>query len=138
MAVTDNFRKQHAELIELVRGIESALDPQKLAAGVSEVRSKLSTLLGKLSLHLAMEDNSLYPRLEKHQDAKIRDVAKKFSTEMSGVKPNVEAFSRKWTETAIRADGAAFCAEAKSLFGLLADRIQRENTQFYALVDQAG
>jgi iron-sulfur cluster repair protein YtfE (RIC family) len=138
MAATDNFRKQHAELIELVRGIEGILDPQKLVADASKARAMLSILLGKLGLHLAMEDNSLYPRLEKHQDAKLREVAKKFAGEMSGVKPAVDAFGRKWTESEIRANPAVFCAEARKLFGILSDRIQRENTQFYALVDQAA
>lgn len=138
MAATDMFRKQHAELVDIVRSIEPLLDPAKLAAVADEARSLLSKLLGKLSLHLAMEDQSLYPRLEKHADAKVRDTAKKFAAEMNGVKPAVDAFANKWTTQELRANPAGFCEEAKKLFAVLAERIRRENTQLYPLVDQAG
>jgi hemerythrin-like domain-containing protein len=138
MAATDKFRQQHAEIIEIVRRMEPMLNPATLAAGAAEARAVLSTLLGKLSIHLAMEDDSLYPRIEKHADAAVRDAAKKFATEISAVKPAVHSFGRKWTEIEIRANAAAFCAEAKKLFTLLGDRIQRENTQFYPLIDKAG
>lgn len=138
MAATDNFRKQHAEFIEIVRRIESMLDPQKLAAAAGEARGLLSTLLGKLSLHLAMEDNALYPRLEKHGDANVREVAKKFMSEMSGVKLTLEGFGRTWTESEIRANATAFCAETKRIFAVLSDRIRRENTELYPLADKTS
>lgn len=137
MSATEKFRKQHAEIVLMVGQIEPLLDPQKLTASANEVRSLLSTLLGKLSLHLAMEDNSLYPRLQQHQDPKLREIAKQYMKEMSDVKPSVEAFGRKWTEREIQANAATFCAETKKIFAVLADRIKRENTQFYPLIDGA-
>jgi hemerythrin-like domain-containing protein len=138
VAATDTFRKHHAELAEVVRRIEPLLDPQKLAAGASEVRNLLSTLMGKLTLHLAMEDNVLYPRLERHDDPKVRDVAKKYMSEMSGLKPIVEAFGRKWTESEIRGNAAAFCAETKKIFATLGERIKRENVELYPLADRTA
>lgn len=138
MAATEKYRHQHAELVDIVGRIQQKLDPQTLASDPKEVRTLLSTLFGKLTMHLAMEDAALYPRMEKHNDAKTRDTAKKFIAEMAGVKPAVESFSRKWTEAEIRANAAQFCADTKKLFGVLADRIQRENTQLYPLADQMG
>jgi iron-sulfur cluster repair protein YtfE (RIC family) len=136
MAVTETLRKQHAEFVEAIRKIEAALNPQRLAAG--EVRSQLSGLMGKLSMHLAMEDNALYPSLEKHADAKVRDIGKKFSSEMAGVKPALEAFARKWSETEMAKNPAEFCGETKKLFAVLADRIKRENTELYPLLERAA
>lgn len=138
MAVTDNFRKQHAEMIEAVHSIQLQLKPELLAAGAADIRNTLSQLFGKLSLHLAMEDNSLYPRYQKHADAKVRDTADRFAKEMSGVRPAIQAFSQKWTEREIKADPSGFCAETTRLFNLLADRIRREDTDFYPLLDNAG
>ncbi|HWI26605.1 MAG TPA: hemerythrin domain-containing protein [Stellaceae bacterium] len=137
MSATESFRKQHVELIELVKSVEDQLKPEIVAQAAGEIRQKLSRLFGKLSLHLAMEDNSLYPRCQKHADANVQGVAKRFAEEMTGVKPAVEAFAREWSETQIKAEPARFSAEAKRLFGVLADRIRRENTEFYALLDQA-
>ena len=138
MAVTETLRKQHAELVEAVRQIDAALDPKRLAEGAGEIRRLLSGLLGKLSLHLAMEDNALYPSLEKHGDAKVRDTGSKFAKEMAGVKPAVEAFAKKWSEAEIVKNAAAFCTETKKLFAVLADRIKRENTELYPLLERGA
>jgi hemerythrin-like domain-containing protein len=136
MVVTEPLRKQHAEIVEAVREIDAGLDPQRLVKSAGEIRSRLSALIGKLSIHLAIEDKSLYPSIEKHADARVREIGVKYASEMAGVKPAVEAFSRKWSEAAIAKDAAAFCAETKKLFAVLADRIKRENTELYPLLEQ--
>lgn len=138
MAVTEPLRKQHAEIVEAVREIDAGLDPQRLVKSAGEIRSRLSALIGKLSIHLAMEDKSLYPSLQKHADAKVRDTGVKFAREMAGVTPAVEAFHKKWSEAQIGKEAAAFCAEAKKLFAVLSDRIKRENTELYPLLEPRG
>jgi iron-sulfur cluster repair protein YtfE (RIC family) len=138
MSLTDSYRKQHVEIADLVKRIEALLDPQRLTAEAGAARALLSNLFGKLSVHLTMEDNALYPRLEKHADGQIRDLAKRFKDEMAGVRPQVEAFGQKWTESAIRSGAAACCAEARALFAALKDRIVREETQLYAQADKAA
>jgi hemerythrin-like domain-containing protein len=50
----------------------------------------LSRLFGKLSVHLTLEDSSLYPRCQQHSDEKLREMAKRFANEMSGHKAAVE------------------------------------------------
>ena len=137
MSITINLRKQHAEIAESVRRIETALDPQGLPRSAGEMRAHLSNLFGKLSLHLAIEDNSLYPSLEKHANARIREVGTKFARDMGGLKRNFDAFARKWTEGEIRANAAAFCAEAKKVFAALNERIKRENVELYPLLERA-
>ena len=138
MADTQKLRKQHAEFLEAIRQIDAALNPQRLAEGSGEVRTLLSQLMGKLSLHLAVEDNAVYPSLVKHADAKVRDVGAKFSSEMASVKPTLEAFGKKWSEPEIAKNAVAFCAETKKLFAVLADRIKRENTELYPLLERAA
>ena len=138
MAATDSFRKQHAELAEIVKQIETALVPQKLTSDPSPVRPLLSSLIGKLSIHLAMEDNALYPRLKDHANAEVRETATKFMTEMSGIKPVVEKYAQTWTDDAIRKNAQGFCTETRGLFTALADRIKRENTELYVMVDRLG
>lgn len=91
-AATANFRNQHAGIIELVRRFEATLIPARLAADATEARSLLGSLTGKLMVHLAMEDNSLYPRLLAHSDATVRRTAQKFSEEC----PASSRASRRW------------------------------------------
>src|SRR5271156_3506345 len=97
MAVTDHFRKQHAELAEIVRKIEVLLVPATLAANPSSVQPLLIALLGKLTIHLAMEDNSLYPRLKKNGTPELSAMADRFIAEIANTKPVVTENGRKWT-----------------------------------------
>jgi len=138
MSATEKFRVQHSELEEIVGRIIPLLDPAQLATELPRLRALLSTLLGKLSMHLAMEDNALYPQLLKHSDAAVRAMAKEFAGEMSTIKPKVDAFARKWNDSQIRADMPGFGADARIVFAALADRIRRENREFYALVDRSA
>ena len=138
MSTTDNFRRQHVELLELMSSVEHLLDPAKLATEAPQIRHSLSALFGKLAVHLAAEDGSLYPRCQKHADPQVRAIATKFAREMESAKPTVEAFAHKWTDHEIIAKGAEFCSHAKHLFGILRDRIAREDKDFYPLVDKAG
>ena len=136
MATTDNFRKQHHDVLDVVQTLERLLDPAIVMARSADARSLLNSLLGKLSIHFAMEDKSLYPRLEQHAVPAVRETAKRFAAEMGGIKPLLAEFGRKWTDAAIKSDGAAFCVDAKKLFAALRERIQREDTQLYRLADE--
>ena len=135
---TEHFRKQHAEIADIVGQINASLIPNKLEANPAPMRALFLKLSGKLSVHLAMEDDSLYPKLMKHGDEKVRTVAKAFSTEMADVKPKFEGFVHKWNEAAIRGGAPAFCDETRKLFGVLADRMRREDRELYDMVDRIG
>jgi hypothetical protein len=136
MAATDRFRKQHAELFALVRHIEPWLDPKRVAGDADMVRALVSALISRLSMHIAAEDNTLYPGLVQHADATVRDTARRFVGEMAGVRPAVEAYNRKWGEREIAADAVGFCAETRMVFSLLADCFSRENAELYPMVDE--
>lgn len=136
MSATASFRKQHAEIIEIVRAIDSNLP--KLPAAANEVRSQLNNLAAKVNVHLAIEDEALYPRLRAHSDARIQATAKKFTEEMGGIKDTFQKYLRTWSEGAIRGNATGFAAETKSLFSALGQRIQRENTELYPLLDKLG
>jgi len=136
MAATDRFRKQHAELVALVRHIEPWLDPQRAAGDADMVRALVSALISRLSMHIAAEDNTLYPRLVQHADATVRDTARRFVSEMAGVRPTLEAYNLKWGQSEIIADAAGFCTETRLVFDLLADRFSRENAELYTMIDR--
>lgn len=57
---------------------------------------------------------------------------------MAGIKDAFQKYLKAWTEGAIRSNAAGFAAETKSLFGALSQRIQRENTELYPLLDKLG
>ena len=136
MKRTSTLSRQHGDLIEVVKTIAPLLSPEALSQDASEVRSLLSKLAGKLKIHLAMEDNSLYPELLQSSDPKVRAMAERFVSEMGGITEVFDAYLAKWAEkTLIQKDAAAFVRETEGLFVALGARIEREESELYPLLD---
>lgn len=132
MLNADVFYQQHAELIALAEQISQACgDDQAVAANAEVIRRSLSRLMGKLGVHLAIEDDYLYPRLKDHANAVVRNTAIRFEAEMSGLKPAFQAFKEKWTSEAISLDPGLFRTELGALFAALGHRVERENSLLY-------
>lgn len=138
MSETKIYRSQHAEIVKLVQAVQVFLVPGKLPGAAADARLKLSELAAKTALHLAMEDGSLYPSLMAHEDPKVRDTASRFNNEMSAIKEVFETYSAKWTESAIREDRSGFIEETNKLFVALCNRIHRENTELYPLLERGA
>jgi iron-sulfur cluster repair protein YtfE (RIC family) len=139
MAMTDKYRDQHQELLGVVGEIQKLLNPGTLAAHSDAARKALSTLAGKLNIHLAMEDSVLYPSLLKHKDPSVQAKAKQFMDEMGGIKQAFGAYLAKWpTASSIQQNPADFVKETQALFQVLGKRIQAEDSDLYALADRVG
>ncbi len=139
MSQTKTFREQHDELLKIATEIASHLDVDALAKDASKVRSLLSRLLGVLSIHLSMEDKSLYPRLLAHDDVAIKSMAQRFMDEMGGIGKVLEEYKTKWMTVAkIQDNSAAFVTETKGIIDALALRIEKENNELYEALDKLG
>jgi hemerythrin-like domain-containing protein len=137
MARTDNLRKQHAEIMTLARQINALLSDNLDAAGAAEIRPLLSKLVGLITLHLAMEDKTLYPSLATHPDATARTLGKRYQEEMGSIGAVFGEYVNQWRTTAeMCADPARFTAESKAIFNALSKRIHHENTELYPLLDK--
>ena len=135
MSFTDRYRAQHADLASLAQQLARMVDGLKSDADCDQVRAELNKLAGKLSVHLAMEDDALYPRLKQHEDAELRQAAERFDREMGGVAGAFKAYNQRWDGRAIKADVQSFAADTKKVMTVLMNRIQQENTGLYALAD---
>lgn len=137
MLITDDYRRQHEEILELVSKLSSYLYEQKLKNNAQEARKILSKLSGALKVHLAMEDNSLYPRLLVSKDEKIKEVARQFIEEIGGIAPVFNNYLNKWPNPAsIESNPEEFINETSELFSALRNRIDRENNILYPLIDK--
>ncbi|MGB6055119.1 MAG: hemerythrin domain-containing protein [Burkholderiaceae bacterium] len=137
MARIDNFKRHHVEILTIARDIKKLLTSDHPAQHTAEVRRLLSLLSGKLSFHLALEDKNLYPFLSSHQDARIRNLSRKYSEEMGTLAQTFRAYLDKWSnKMAIDADLDGFIAETKVVFNALVRRVQREDTELYPIVAQ--
>ncbi len=137
MLRTERFRNQHNELLKIATDISAHLNVDELSHDAREVRSLLSQLLGKLTVHLSMEDKSLYPELLKHSDEKISSLARKFIDEMGGIGESVNIYKDKWSNhIRIKEDPSGFIAHTKDIFNALSERIEIENSELYNILDE--
>lgn len=137
MARTDSFKTQHREMQEIVTQITARLNPSILPDHADEVRKLLSTLSGKLSVHLAMEDKSLYPTMLNSGNEEAKQTAENFMTEMGSLAATFKEYVQKWPSAAtIKENTAEFCTQTKAIFAALSARIDREEHSLYPLADK--
>lgn len=131
-SITKRYTEQHQELLEIADQIKESLDIEALAKNAQEIRSLVSQLLGKLTVHLSMEDKVLYPRLLEHGDAKVRKTARRVQAEISDVADAMEGYRARWTSAlAVQEDPRAFVEETSTLLRVLSERIRREDDELF-------
>lgn len=135
MARTDKFREQHKKIGDIVKEIQGQLDEKNLTANSKNTVVLLGRLSGVIKLHLAMEDESLYPGLAKSANPKTKYVAEKFITEMGGIAKAYLSYADKWNEKAIRENAKGFITETTGIIKVLGERIQKEESELYPLAD---
>ncbi len=133
---TDNFRRQHTDLLAVAGELGKHLNVTELSADPKPAAALLSKLSGKLQVHLAMEDDTLYPHLLEHSDSQVRSTAQRFISEMKGIASAYQAYASRWgAPKKIQADPAGFIKETQGIFQALTQRIDKENNDLYDLVD---
>lgn len=136
MRATEKFRHQHAEIMEIVTEIRTHLVRDKVAEDASDISRLLARFMGKLNVHLSMEDKSLYPKLLAHHDAHVQSMTQKFITEMGGIADAVGEYKAKWSSSRVmQAEPEEFIAQTRRLFSALEKRVKSENTILYKALD---
>lgn len=136
MALTDIYRKQHDELLNMAGTLAGKLNASGLREKPEEAVSLLAQFAAKLNVHLSMEDRALYPKLKDASDPNCAKTAKEFQEEMGGIKKFFEDYAGKWSNSAeIRTNPDDFITQTQGLISALGQRIDKENTVLYPLAD---
>lgn len=139
MRKTESFRKHHDDLRAIVLRLEPLLDAAAIARDPAAVSKVVLDLFGKFSIHLAIEDSTLYPKCAAHADAALRRTAAEFQAEMGGLKQRFDAYKKDWAgPLAIGRDPAGFVTATRDILGLLKARVAREESSLYDLFDKAA
>jgi hypothetical protein len=138
MRKTETYRQHHHELRAIAARIDVLLDAAAIAADPNTVATVVRELFGKFSVHLAIEDNSLYPRTKALANPHLRDLACRFEAEMGDLSVRFDAYRKAWPgPLAIGRDPATFVRETRAVLEALRARVGREETQLYDLIDAA-
>jgi len=139
MSKTKMFRDQHDDLLKAAAKLKAELNADKIGKDPAPAKSALAQLLGKLSVHLAMEDKSLYPALVKHPDQRVKSTADRFIGEMGAVAKVLADYQKTWAgEAALKQNPRGFVQQTGNILDALGKRIDKENGELYKLVDSLG
>lgn len=137
MGATDSFRQHHRELLKLSAQMSKLLAPVQVRKDPGMVRAMLARFSGKLSIHLVMEDSSLYPALVNHGDKAVRSIAGRLAKETGDLKDVFSSYTEKWPSAeAIQSNASAFIRETRNIFYALSKRIEKEDTELYELMEK--
>ena len=130
------YKKHHEDIVAKVVELAGKLKPEVIAADPDGVHALLAEIAAMLSIHLAMEDNVLYPTiLEKGSDAG-KKIARDFSTEMGNIKQIFGAYVGRWSSiNTLIEKSNEFIKETEGLIAALGDRVARENSELYPLAE---
>ncbi len=130
---TQNFRRQHEELIAIVSEIIPLLSVSKINENSNKIHSLMSKFSGKLKAHLSMEDTILYPAILNSQHATI---ANKYNTEMKALKPAIENFFKKYMNIkTLEEKPQEFIDELTQIVDILKKRIDAEHKELYPIYE---
>ncbi len=123
--------------MQIATEMSKHLNADTLIHDAQLIVSQLSTLTGKLTIHLAMEDKVIYPYLINHKDEHVRVLAKKYIDEIGSIAQVFTNYIKKWPNPhTIQDNTSGFIHETKSLFQVLSKRIDKEDNELYELVDR--
>lgn len=130
----DKFKHQHADIM----GNISAL--RRLAqAGVAQNAADIARLVVSMSstikLHLAVEDQALYPALQRGDNPELARMGRLYQKDMG---PIAQAFARRWNRPeSVCRDEQGFRDDANRVLRMVHERMQRENSDFYPRIEAA-
>ncbi len=129
------LRIEHCEILRIVERLryligQSSPPPQ---LHLFALRHELSSTLIS---HLMTEDWLLLPTLLASPEQHIAATARAFIDEMGGLGIAYRAHCEQWNADAITADWAGYCIESGALLDTLTNRIAREDSDLYPLLEE--
>ena len=132
----DNLKNQHSKIYELIDEMKIMVDQNDFENNSEDISMNINQLAGLLRIHLGNEDRYLYPKMINSEDDNIREIAEKFDAEMGGLSNNYITFKIKYNAThKIMENVLTFKNEFNSIMNKLLERLIKEDTELYPLVD---
>jgi len=137
MGQTDSFRRQHEEILGLVKELQPQLDVTSLRRDAAPVAMGLQSLATMLKAHLALEDSTLYPKLLAHADPEVVAMARRYQQEMGGVQTAFSDYIGRWpTAASIQQEPDLFLSQTQGIVAALLARVEREDGELYPMADR--
>lgn len=136
MVVTPSLQRQHIDILSSSEDIAPLLNKLRTDNNPElqkKVISQINSLLGKLFVHLSMEDKVLYPYAIDSENRNLSQKAQQLMKEMGNIKNLFVAYRDNFLIKGHIDNPELFVKETNSLLLALKERINREEKELYPL-----
>jgi len=131
----DKFKHQHVDILGNIAALRR-LAQAGVAHNATEIARLIVSMSSTIKLHLAVEDQALYPALQRGDDAALARLGQRFQVEMGPIAAAFDQFARRWnTAQRLREDEAGFRAAANDVLRRVHERMRHEDRDFYPRVE---
>jgi iron-sulfur cluster repair protein YtfE (RIC family) len=131
----DKFKNQHVDIIECIAALRKSAK-EGISSNAAEIARLIVSMSSTIKLHLAVEDQVLYPALRSGSNATLATMGKKFQEEMDAIAAAYMVFAGRWNHaTKVANDPEGFRSDANTVLKILHARMQQENTVFYPAIE---
>ncbi|MBJ8677739.1 MULTISPECIES: hemerythrin domain-containing protein [Citrobacter] len=132
----DKMKNQHVEIFEKISFLRK-LSQAGVSSNAQEIAIVIVSMSAIIKTHLSAEDQFLYPHIEQDGNSALRQVSSKFQREMTDIVSDYDVFSRRWNiASKLIGNDEAFRRDANTVLRKVFERMQKENKDFYPLVER--
>ncbi|MDM2777974.1 hemerythrin domain-containing protein [Citrobacter sp. Cpo142] len=132
----DKMKNQHVEILEKISFLRK-LSQAGVSSNAQEIATAIVSMSAIIKTHLSAEDQFLYPHIEQDGNSTFRQVSSKFQREMTDIVSDYDVFSRRWNiASKLIGNDEAFRRDANTVLRKVFERMQKENKDFYPLVER--
>lgn len=130
-----NYLEQHHTIAAEIEVIKKLVLDSDIEKNASDIALHISTLAGKIKVHLSMEDKYMYPELEKSEDEHIKEMAEKYQREMGNLAEDFTLYKDKYnTKLKILNHKQEIKSETTNIFGEIEQRVHKEESELYQYI----
>lgn len=131
----DKFKHQHVDILRRIAALRG-LTHAGVAHNAAAIAEDIIAMSAVIKLHLAVEDQALYPALQRGGSDELARMGRRYQDEMGPIAAAYDAFARRWnTAQCLGADEAGFRADANDVLRRVYARMQREDREFYPCIE---
>ena len=132
----DKFKNQHGDIKRRIGELRD-LARAGAAANAEAIALGIVAMSALIKLHLAVEDQVLYPALQRGGNVELARLGRQYQSEMASIASAYDAFARRWnTAENVRRNAQGFRNEANVVLRSVFERMQREDHDFYPRIEE--
>ena len=131
----DKLKHQHRGIKQRIAALRD-LTRAGVEDNAEAIALDIVAMSALIKLHLAVEDQVLYPALQVDHQSDLARLARHYQSDMVPIAAAYDAFARRWnTSQRVREDAQGFRDDANLVLRKLHERMLREDREFYPQIE---